>query len=1162
MLGKHKPQGVKSRTTNAGLPNLVLEEMASAELTELARLVSAAHRNESAAAAVRGEPVPWQLSVHGLQLGDTAAKPTVRPPISRFELLDSWRTLVQKLAETSVCLDHVPALTKAFQTMDDIGEYRHVKTLIDLLTQAADKCHQETSVECRFVTLLEIMLSYGPDWTQPSDPVALWWTRLSQEPMPSGIAPISFRRKAYRVLVSLTWVPSSLGLLEACSFDAQKQVIDFTRATTVRQHIMAIRVRQPRYDLVNQLLDRLKDETDVCVAIASEKEGMGKTTLAAHVASHPAIRHGFAVLWLTVATPNPISTTTSTTASCGTGLTYDIYTEYLDQLCEQAHVQPKIQWPHVVKRLEEPALRKLREQEFMLQAKMIMAQLLVEKDSNILLVLDNVRDASLVEWFRFSERQSIVVTTPDASLAGVDWTVGLECMSEEEAVELFLLEACLPKDHILGATVECRSILKRCEYNPLIVRSIARYFHLMQVTAGPVRAIVEILEALDSLVETTTEDDDDPNMLLFDVLSFLIGPTRKSLKASSVLFVMTFAALVIVFPDRAPLGEVLLLWEEILKLEPHALEELSEDGIRPSDATLKRHVWFIAEGLVHMGLIAVADDEQGNPWVHVHHHLYKEFAVLMAAEITSKASFEETIIEWNKAFVSAYFSQRLQDESGTSVDDNSWEYAIENLPSHMLKGKMLAAAESVLTEGNFFKARIQALGWKRAMKLHVSDCVNLQRAMAEQEEGSYSCVSSVFKQTAEMVKARAVEFLGSIVENVNVERARLLSDLGFALAEIGYFSEGLELFGEAQSFLQESDPLFGSVLYGAAWAHLHANETKKALQMIKACRSVMDRGSDQHALYKDVLQLVGSALVAECEYREALEFYELVCEKMKKEVDGNRVELGCTLHGKARLHHTMGELGRAEEVYIECLAWKQGMGEKSRSLALVHSSLGDLYMAQNQVHQAKSQYGTALDILKELSCNTDDLEYQLLTGKFLSLRGDYHGSSKAFELVQDGIGKRPTLVFDKAAFDLRCISRSYVARGNLEKAVELLQESLVLTLSRPYSLERASGLTDLGNCLLDMDNHSGGLAYLEKAMEIEIIKLGESTKVLDSLKAIGNVHLSLAAYDDALCTRSLTVSMVDKRKDLLKPCMRLATYMRQRKTTNKPLTTLSCAHKY
>lgn len=1078
------------------------------QLDRLEQLVADAYRKESIKSEKRGERPCFSLSVRDLDLRHTSS----RLETTMIEIIDAWRTFVETLRKADVFREYILNLDDAFCQLDEIdpSDYRRIKILVDLLTHAINNQHRDNSIECRFVTLLEIILSYGPDWA-PSDEVTRFWLRLLQK-IDDGISPIEFRRKAYRVLVSLAWVPSSSGLLDACAWDEQKQTIDFRRQApceSVRRVVAKVRGGEPRprFDSVNQLLDRLKDETDVCVAIASEKEGMGKTTLAAQVASHHSIRRVFTVLWLNVEDDDG-------------SLSYEHYTKYLDELCNQLSV-PKQEWPEMAYRHEEPAFRRIREEALMAKVKERMAKILGEKNVNFLLILDDVDDAALVQRFRFIERQSVIVTTTISDLEGVDWTVELEKMSEGEAIELLLMEANLSQDHILGSTIEARAIVQMCEYNPLVIRTVARWLNLKKATAGLVDAVEEVVHDMETLMnreeKNQNDEEDDPNMLLFDLMSLMMGPTRIDLDSTSVLFILCLSALVVVFPARVPLDAVLLLWEQVLKIEPHAVSELCRDG---GGSDTKKIAWLIGEGLLHMGVVQIIDDA-GNAWVEVHHRLYKEFALLMAREMDLKGSFDETVVEWNSGFVTEYFAQRIQISIG-KVDDNSWTYALECLIHHMITGKMFSTAETVLSEDRFLKARIEAMGWKRALKLQLVDCVALQRAVnidGAEPLPIFARITDLFKDMAESV-------LGESVESIGNEVAQFLTDTGLALVGLGFFEKALEFFEDAESKL-ESDILLASILFGEGFTLLLTHETDQALLRCQACHDLMGSLDEVHEFYNDMLQLVALTLVAQYQYKEALEYFDLIYKKMSEGETTSKVDLGCTLHSKARLLHVMGHIDIAKQVFQECLALKAESGEKSKNMAMAHVSLGDILLEELAGTEAKINYEAALSMMNEIGVNEDDIDYRVTKGKLLFVRGDYSGSDVEFDRCRQMIAEKPDLLLDKSACDLRCIARTYQVRGDSDKAIETLRESLQLTTDR-ISLERSSALLELGDCLLNKGETNEGLSVLESALEIQIVKLGESTPVLDSLKLIGSVHLAMDALDEALTVYKKVLEVTER----------------------------------
>ncbi|GKY91152.1 hypothetical protein MPSEU_000088000 [Mayamaea pseudoterrestris] len=1054
------------------------------------------------------------LTVKDLELED--GKPSIRDETLKLEVLEAWRKLVFFMKKENVFQDYVENLSEAFKEVlvADKSLYRHLHTLTNLLINTAENKARDNSTECRFVTLLEVILSYGRKWS-PSEEVSRFWVRLSQR-IPSDVPAVNFRRKAYRVLVSLSWVPSSKGLLEACSFEESRQRIDPTKSPSrVRAQIEKIQDRpQPRFDCVNQVLDRLKDETDVRVAITSEREGLGKTTLAALVASHPSILRVFKVLWLNI---QKVS------------MTYDRYTQLLDELCEQLDVS--LEWPRPIKRFEESALKEIRDQDLMKVACSKMCEMLESREDNILLVLDDVIDGKVIDLFRFSERQSIIVTTA-AALTGVDWSVELGYLSEEESIELFLTEAGFPFDHILGLTVEVRKIVNQCDRHPLTIRTVARWFRMKSVTAGVAAGMAEILQDLAHLKEvdddmTLNSDDDEVKgeksaaPFLFDVLSLALGPKRVEEGSNqTILFFMCLASMVAIFPRKTPLDTLLLLWEQLLKSDSHAVDEMSHfdaDSLPPAQLkklALKQAV-FVAEGLTHMGIIIVSE-ENGNATVEVHHQIYRDFALYMAKQMDLAETYEETVQNWNKAFVTAYFTQQIQ---GTleELEQNSQTYATKQLPSHIFKAKMFPIAETVLGESNFFHARIECMGWDRAVDCHIDDCFMLQQALnksIEEETGHAPRLSPVFEQIASVLTEQLENDRAD--QSLTFAIAFAVCKIGIALAENGHHEAATEYLEKSWSMSPDSEELQAKLLYFSGWVQLCTNQCERALKMVRGSRRIIEDSAVEHEMLYDVLQLQADALVGECEYREALAFLVDTIETLRPNAEKHRIEFGMLLLKKSLVEVVMGYLDRAKASFTECVEWKSRTNETSRSLSLAHKYLGDIAIEQRKVSEAREHYENGLHVLDSLKIGTDDVDHLLLTGRAKILRKDWDGCIEALKQARHLIVDKPNVSMDQSAADLRYIARTYHQRGDCDDAVSVLQDSLSLTDLRLYSLERSAGLLELANVLLDQDQPSEGLLCLEQSLEISILKLGECVQLLDTLNAIGNVHLSLGAYEEAL----------------------------------------------
>ena len=1033
------------------------------------------------------------------------------------DILESWEQLIQVLQQENVFTQYIGNLERAFRAVQTTTSLygKTIRTLLELLIQAALHHSYDMSIECRFVTLLEVILSYdNPRW-EPTDAVITVWKRLLQR-IPANIAPSNFRRKAYRVLVSLSWVPSSKGLLAACSFDETKQLPTF-RKEQICAHISKITEHNdcinnknndicnnhtmplPRHDSVNQLLDRLKDETDVCVAITSCKEGMGKTTLAGQVASHPSIIRVFTVLWLDIQQQK---------------LTFDSYINYLKDLCKQLEISEPPEWPVSLQRFEEPAIRQLRELGSMKIAKAFMIELIEQHGKNLLLVLDDVLDAQTIQWFHFTGQQSIIVTTPHSNLDGVDWTLDLLPMSQEEAVELFLNEAALPPEHILGRTIELRTIVQQCKCHPLTIRTIARWFLLKQVTNGKINALTEILDDLKSLTETHALqiyencDVEGPNELMFDILSMMMGPIRKNeADTQSVLFVLCFAAMVVVFPDVAPLDSVILLWEQILKKEVLATDEI---GGTLSWKELSRYIWLIAEGLTHMGVISIVDAD-GWYKVQVHHHIYEEFGMLIAKEMEVKETFHHTTVDWHKFFVTGYMSKKSQ-----GVKDNNggtWKYIVEKLPSHMLQAHMLSTTNVVLSQEDFFQARIETLGWSRGIEIQIKDCVQVQHRIENGDETEVQA-SHVFNTTSVLIKEAKVGLLNMSEQDRCEAVAKALYLLGFALTENGYFRDALIYLEMAGSIPHESQTLRTKVTYATCWCFLSDNQTAHAKRKIECIQ--MSTSQDKVWLNKEIFQLKAAVLLGACNYRAAKILLEDFLHALEDDEESNCIELATTLEKLGRLYFLMGENELAKNALMNCIDRKHEIGEISRSLSSTLSILGDVNVVLGLFNDARESYDAAIKALKTLRCNEQHLDYRFITGKLQLIADDFAGCSASFELVRRTSNATPLKLYDQSAYDLRYIAQVYYEMDDIDESISILLESLVLTQSRPLSLERAKCMIVLGKCYLKNGMDEKALSYFKQAREIQMSKLGIYGDVIDSTNLIGELHMKLGAYSDAL----------------------------------------------
>ncbi|KAL7569979.1 hypothetical protein ACA910_017030 [Epithemia clementina (nom. ined.)] len=1279
---------------------------------------------------------------------------------TRMRILEGWKQLMDIMMEKQVFLDQIKTLKQGFVMSNSLSlknvehhnhfyddnenenaissTLRHMETLIRLLVQTAQHVERDGSTECRFATLLEILLSYAddvggeddpqqppqPKW-EPSEEVSRLWIRLMQR-IPYQCAPTNFRRKAYRVLVSLSWVPSSKGLLAACSIPERSlRMTPLPKASQTYRSSAAASVSAnhhhlsnkdnpppdapviiPRHDSVNQLLDRLKDETDVCVAITSTQPGIGKSTLASLVVSHPSIQKSFYVVWLRLSgnnyenDPSNNPNGNSKKSSSHHNMSFEAYRDYMIQIRDQIREQQQsaaaggegeeeitFTFPTCEERFEEPAVRRLREEQAMQQTKERVAkELKALRNPNLLLVLENVTTDAQIPLFRFHEKQSTIVTTNrstcDSSsssstspLQSIDWQVGLDPLSCDEAVDLFLGHAGLPLSHPLGQTPELQAMLeKACQFLPLTIRTVARWCRLKSVAAGPIRACQEVIQEIDELLMDDEDYEDEHNnknnnhnndpaapsqsssqqhrssltslgsgaggnnnddggsgtggatatanripkkpqdakakQFLFDVLSLMIGPSQKKGSnnggATSAVFVVCLAAMAVVFPSgqRVPLDVVLLLWEQILIVEPVVANEVStlidlrnaknsnnknnhkngkhnKNNNKESRKERRQFVGMIAQGLLHMGIVEIYEVDN-NTWIEIHHNMYEQFAWTMANGLDlGESSFDHTVQKWHKAFVTSYFEQRIQKNIAIEAvgGRNSLDYAVRFLPTHIFQACMMKMAETMLVDTRFFETRVNALGWDRAVALHIQDCLQLQSGFLDYHahQNSKSTLSSntstltssssssstggpnnmldllmvspVFAKSSAMISSFDTTRMNDDDDDSNEENyynssneynsdhedsegrrkvtsadvSRALYRMAFALAGHGYFEEALAQFSAAQKIVPDSVNLQASIMYGIAWVLLVSGDSKRALRKISSALKLMKDFDPphpqqrQHLLYKEARQLHIDTLYERCDYKKALNFLGEIESELLQNRDQNMIELGAVLRKRGCLLQVMGKTKEAADALIKAIEWKEKAQECSYGLASCYSQLGDVNMELHALSGTRDYFERAVSTLIDARCDQEHISYLVATGKLYFTKNDFTRCFEALESARNAIRVAPLYLMDQSAYDLRCIARAYRARRNMKMAIEVFRESLTLTAHRPNSLERACCLRELAKCLLEgRKNDDEGLGCLQEALSIIMIDLGHCIQVFDLMNTIALVHKMRGEYAESL----------------------------------------------
>ncbi len=1049
------------------------------------------------------------------EAGDGASKRPLR------DLLLAWQVLVETLFAEKKFLQYAPSLENCIAQLSDLepSDLRRLRDMVQLMTHTVQNHNRHECTELRYVTLLEVVLSYNADW-KPSSSINELWEELELE-IESDCEPVDFRRAAYKVLVQLPWMPPSSGLFLACGYSVAETISDEIPDHVRSKFDQIYATPIPRADRVHQILESLQEEEAFTITITyiaeegtfneTNGEGIGKTTLAALLACHPTITQNFDVLWINRNGDEPLD--------------YDSYIKCLKELCRQMGASPN--WPDRVQRLEDPPVRAIRDLEHMNRAKDGITKLLEAMEQNIVIVMDGVQDDQEFAWFHFLESQSSIVVSRSNCIPGTTYTVEMEGFGESEAIELFASESSNDTDHPIFRTVEAKTIMELCAYHPLIIRTAAHWFKMKQVTAGLSKGLEELLLEL-SVLRNNKAAKGDTFKIISEVLNLMLSPTTRKGSPPSKVFKLCLASASLVFGlDKVPLDSVLALWSQVILTHADVLMEMSEN---PSHHEISKKVWFIAEAFIHLGLFSFSDEE-GVVVVELHHNLYVKYGISIIPELL-ESTVEETKARWHGSFVTGYNARlRVIKDSEGELKDISRPYVLRQIIKHMINSKAIPKVLDMLKDERFCRERLSKFGWIAGARMHLSDCRLLAIKALESKSATQAETQKVVLACLKKMSTILSEE-PDLADETRVEKAMALHLVGFTQAENQGINEALTSYKNAMQLMPHpSHPFNGIIMYGQAVVHLIRNDYDKALKKLKACaKFVKDHAAEENTqlegLQAEIAQLRGDALACACDYVSAETSYE---EALTLIEQASKVDIGLVLYRRARLHQTMGELAQAIATLTECVNWKLDNSERtSRNLAQAYAIAGDIYFEFHEDEKAIRQYVSALETLADLEVDQGDIDHHLLKAKISHLSGKEDESMESFEIFRKKTKDAPRLLMDQSAYDLKIVGKMHIVRDNFAAAKEYLEEGVDITMDRPESLERACILSELGECLFQLDQPKDAIVCLEEAVKIRKSKLGDCELVLDSHIALGNLYKKLSMNQECLNASKEVMYLTEK----------------------------------
>jgi tetratricopeptide (TPR) repeat protein len=1021
--------------------------------------------------------------------------------------------------------------------------------------------------------------------------------------------PWLFRQLCYEVMVSIDypWCPDTSMLMEICGIDASmleeepdpeyleddelapipqaaEHVLDkvngdpLPRPATLASILR--RILPPRAMTDPTLLDNFTSIRNTIrnplglsatniVSISSIPEvlndpdalgvgGVGKTTLAAMVASHPDVRKYFidGVAWVYIGDKE---------------LNYSRYTQCLRELVAQLDFYQGV--PLFAELLHTPgetlSKRRRREEGFMIYAHDTITELLL--DRSVLIILDDVCFEPDLDWFDFAPMPgettddvdstcALVVTTRCRTLLPAADTVEIDMLDEADAISLLIQESGQLSHSLMAESREARSVVRECANHPLAVKSVGRWLNLKHATAGVVSSVEEIhADVIKSMDKILKGGDHNGTDMMYEILSMSLSPAINGEPTSIIKFCL--AAFVVTFCDREyisdfalteptpiiPMDMAELLFETLLEMNESSL--LKEGSLFHSQK--KEAAVLIPEALSALGVLKVitySDSEEAeNPddeqkFLQIMHFIHQEYGEFLCKEDEALQDLtKEAERLWNRALVEAYLAQ--VGEWDIDLEDARHSYALEMIISHMIRGGMFGAAAELLADRGFVRGRLLSLGRENATRRHVKDCEALFKKLRERRSKGNAKLEprTVMKQAYQALGGQlAMEDDEQSMEDVrirDVEVARAHYEIGFSLADkrcwdasIAHWEISQELLVSALGTVE----VVAGILYNIGVVYAEMNEYEQALDSLKQCLRI--RGTihgEEHILYAQTIQKIGDVFLGMSDYHEAMESYNWALDVMYIEPSHHRVDIGEILDNKGSIHYSKGEIELALQCHQDSLKSKQvDLGEDHPELAITYQHIGNCLSDQANIEDAIVHFEEAIR-LKELDPEGGperDADVLTIEGVLHNLEGSQEQGLECYEKSLQILVTKVPHRKEKVASLLHLIGCVYLMSGEHKKAMKLFEESLqarrkVLGF---VHLDVASTLFNMAFLHQTRNRLDKALKCLEEALKIRQLRLPDSEKVAVThekigtlARAIGKTKKAEIAFIEALRIRKL-----------------------------------------
>lgn len=892
--------------------------------------------------------------------------------------------------------------------------------------------------------------------------------------------------------------------------------------------------------------------------------GVGKTTLAAMVADHEDVRRFFhdGIAWLHIGQKE---------------LNYTRYVQCLRDLVAQLGVDEHDEplFPELLNTPgESKAKRRRREEGFMIFVRETMLEFL--RYRNVLIVLDNVCFEPDLDWFDFGpspvegdqENEEefacvVLITSRCRNLLPAADTIEVDMLDEAESITLLIQESGKLPHSLMAGSPETRAVVLECANHPLAVKSVGRWLNLKHATAGAVSSVEEIHEdvvkSMENVLKTGGQEDAD---MMYEILNMSLTPSMNG--EPTVIIKFCFSAFVLVFCDQKllsdfaladsspiiPIEIAKLLFESILELEEECL--LKEGSLfcgQKNEATD-----LIPEALKALGIFkeistfsesvenGSQNEETEEKYLQIMHIIQQEYGeYLLSEDLSLQDITRDAERRWNRALGEAYMAQNIywdRDAPGAGLD-----YALELMPSHLIRGQLLTEAADLLSNESFVRGRLFAVGRENGTRRHIMDCEALFAAMVEHRTigrnklDPKATIKKAYHALGRQLTMDEDDYISEENSPEAVEVGRAHFEIGFSLAEKRCWDTAIEHWEKSQELIVSAlgmVELVAGILYNIGVVYTETHEYEQALGSLKQCLKI--RGAihgEEHILYAQTIQRIGDIFLGMSDYHEAMESYNWALDVMHIEPSHHRIDIGDILENMGNIHFCKGELDEAVQCYQNALRSKQlDLGENHPELSTLYHHTGNCLSDQGKNDEAVALFEEAIR-LKEFDPDGEsgrDAEVLTIKGVLFILSGKQQEGLECYEKALQVLVTKASHKKEEVASLLHLIGCVYLLNGEQTKAMKLFKESLqarrkVLGF---VHLDVAATLFNMAFVHQTRNRPEKALKCLEEALKIRQLRLPDGEKVAVTHERIGALARSIGkskkaeiAFTEALRIRKV-----------------------------------------